>query len=112
MLEQQSPDILNKLYLDHIAEWSKRFSEACSTHKMDGIIVFAGAKKTRFRDDNQYPFYVEPYFKVWVPQIFPISAIKIIPGHEPILVHVQQIDFWHESPRAVSYTHLTLPTKA
>ncbi len=99
MLEQQSPDILNKLYLDHIAEWSKRFSEACSTQKMDGIIVFAGAKKTRFRDDNEYPFYVEPYFKVWVPQIFPNSAIKIIPGHEPILVHVQQTDFWHESPR-------------
>ena len=99
MLKQQSSDILNKLYTDHLKEWSQRFSEACNTQKLDGIVVFSGVKKSRFRDDNEYPFYVEPYFKVWVPQIFPNSAIKIIPGHTPVLVHQQQTDFWHEGPK-------------
>jgi Xaa-Pro dipeptidase len=97
--EQQPPDILNKLYSEHLTEWSQRFTEACKDQKLDGIIVFSGVEKSRFRDDNKYPFYVEPYFRIWVPQIFPNSAIKIVPGHTPVLVQVQQTDFWHENPR-------------
>jgi Xaa-Pro dipeptidase len=99
VLEKQSPDIVNKLYSDHLTEWSQRFSEACNAQKLDGIIIFSGVEKSRFRDDNEYPFYVEPYFRVWVPQVFPNSAIKIVPGRTPVLVHVQQTDFWHEHPR-------------
>ena len=81
-------DKLKTLYSKHLDKWSRRFTEACEINKLDGIIVFSGSQNTRFRDDNKYPFYSEPYFNALIPQVFPNSAIKIMPGDKPVLVPV------------------------
>ncbi|MBH98198.1 MAG: Xaa-Pro dipeptidase [Rhodospirillaceae bacterium] len=95
-------DKLKTLYSKHLDKWSRRFTEACEINKLDGIIVFSGSQNTRFRDDNKYPFYSEPYFNALIPQVFPNSAIKIMPGDKPVLVHTESTDFWHKSPETPS----------
>ena len=89
-----------ELYAGHFEEWSRRFTGACSARNVDGIVVFSGAQKRRFRDDGGYPFYAEPYFKAWIPQSLPNAALKIRPGETPLLVYVHRADYWHASPEA------------
>ena len=95
MPEQLSLDSWVELYSDHLEEWSRRFTKACDACKVDGIIVFSGTEKQKFRDDSGYPFFVEPYFKAWLPLSSPNSALKILPGETPLLVCAQKIDFWY-----------------
>ena len=52
-----------------------------------------------FRDDQTYPFRVEPYFKAWVPLTqAPGSFLRLVPGQRPMLVYKQVDDYWHEPP--------------
>ena len=52
-----------------------------------------------FRDDQTYPFRVEPYFKAWVPLTqAPGSFLRLVPGQRPMLVYKQVEDYWHEPP--------------
>ena len=83
------------LYRDHAAEWERRFAQACGACGVDGVVVFSGASKRRHRDDIEYPFFAEPYFKVWVPRAYPGSAVRIVPGETPVLVCLRHEDFWH-----------------
>jgi len=94
----ERPSLSNwaELYSEHIEEWGRRFTEACGARNIDGVVVFSGAEKRRFRDDSDYPFFAEPYFKAWVPMASPNAAVKILPGEAPLLVYVQTADlFWH-----------------
>ena len=93
---------LPEFYGEHLREWTRRFSDTCRAHEVDGVVIFSGVKKSRFRDDNDYPFFAEPYFKAWVPQSPPNAALKILPGETPLLVRVESADFWHAPPGAPS----------
>lgn len=96
MPERLSPGDWAELYSEHIEEWSRRFAQACAARNIDGVVVFSGAEKQRFRDDSDYPFFAEPYFKAWVPLASPNAAVKILPGETPLLAYVQSPDhFWH-----------------
>lgn len=83
------------LYDSHAAAWEQRFADACAACGIDGAVVFSGAVKYRHRDDLQFPFFAEPYFKAWVPQAYPGSAVRIVPGETPLLVYLRDEDFWH-----------------
>ena len=83
------------LYRGHVAAWEQRFADACAACGIDGAVVFSGAEKYRYRDDLEYPFHAEPYFKAWVPYSYSNSAVRIIPGETPLLVIVRKEDFWH-----------------
>lgn len=100
MPEQDPLKNLPELYAEHVKEWNRRFSDACRAREVDGVVVFSGVEKQRFRDDNEYPFFVEPYFKAWVPQGSPNAALKILPDDSPRLVYVESSDFWHAPPEA------------
>lgn len=95
MREAFSPDSPASLYRGHAAEWERRFADACNACGIGGAVVFSGAQKYRFRDDLEYPFYAEPYFKAWVPRACANSAVRIIPGETPLLLIVRSEDFWH-----------------
>ena len=74
------------LYVRHLAEWDERLSTALTAARLDSVIVFSGGEKTRFRDDQTYPYAVEPYFKAWLPLTdHPGSALKLTPGERPML---------------------------
>lgn len=95
MLEGFAPGSWASLHRAHVAEWDKRFADACSSCGIDGVVVFSGAAKYRHRDDLEYPFFAEPYFKTWVPNAYPDSAVKVVPGETPVLVCLLHDDFWH-----------------
>ncbi|MEE8543885.1 MAG: Xaa-Pro dipeptidase, partial [Gammaproteobacteria bacterium] len=91
------------LYVRHLAEWDERLSAALDAAGLDTMIVFAGAEKTRFRDDLPYPYAVEPYFKAWVPLTDqPGSALRLTPGERPLLIDLREDGFWHEPPEELA----------
>ena len=98
MREELAPDSPASLFRGHAAEWERRFADACNACGVEGAVVFSGAKKYRFRDDLEYPFSAEPYFKAWVPYGYSDSAVRITPGETPLLIIVRTEDFWHMPP--------------
>jgi Xaa-Pro dipeptidase len=87
-------------YGAHLAIWDHRLEEALSATGFDGAVIFAGDERPVYRDDQTYPFWVEPYFKLWVPLMeAPGSFLRLVPGQRPMLVYKQVVDYWHEPPR-------------
>ncbi len=95
MSDQRSDDNLPELYSQHLEEWERRFAEAFGACGVDGAIIFSGAGKRRFRDDAEYPFFAEPYFRAWVPEACAGSALRIVPGETPLLLYHESTDYWH-----------------
>ncbi len=86
-------------YGPHLAIMDHRLGEALHEAELDGAVVFAGDEKTLFRDDQTYPFKVEPYFKAWVPLMQAHgSFLRLVPGQRPMLVYKQLEDYWYEPP--------------
>ena len=56
-------------YGAHLSILDHRLEEALQATGFDGAVIFAGDERPVFRDDQSYPFRVEPYFKAWVPLI-------------------------------------------
>jgi Xaa-Pro dipeptidase len=86
-------------YGPHLAILDQRLDEALRATGFDGAVIFAGDERMVFRDDQAYPFRVEPYFKAWVPLTHaPGSFLRLVPGQRPMLVYKQVEDYWHEPP--------------
>ena len=83
------------LYSAHFEAWEQRFADACSACGVDGAVVFSGAVKYRHRDDLEYPFFAEPYFKAWVPYAYPDAVLRVVSGETPLLVYLRDESFWH-----------------
>jgi hypothetical protein len=96
-------DKLASLYRDHIAAVKKRHDRALAATGYDAVIIFAGALRYQFLDDNSYPFKVNPHFKQWVPVVDnPQCFVVYTPGEKPKLVFYQPVDYWYkpaETPR-------------
>ena len=86
-------------YGAHLAILDRRLEEALSATGFDGAVIFAGDERPVFRDDQTYPFRIEPYFKAWLPLTHaPGSFLRLVPGQRPMLVYRQVEDYWHEPP--------------
>jgi Xaa-Pro dipeptidase len=86
-------------YGAHLSILDHRLDEALRATGFDGAVIFAGDERMVFRDDQAYPFRVEPYFKQWVPLTqAPGSFLRLVPGQRPMLVYKQVEDYWHEPP--------------
>jgi Xaa-Pro dipeptidase len=86
-------------YGAHLAILDQRLDDALRATGFDGAVIFAGDERLVFRDDQTYPFRVEPYFKAWVPLTqAPGSFLRLVPGQRPMLVYKQVDDYWHEPP--------------
>ena len=86
-------------YGPHLAILDQRLDDALRASGFEGAVIFAGDEQGVFRDDQTYPFRVEPYFKAWVPLTHaPGSFLRLVPGQRPMLVYKQAEDYWHEPP--------------
>jgi Xaa-Pro dipeptidase len=86
-------------YGAHLGVLDQRLDDALRATGFDGAVIFAGDERMVFRDDQTYPFRVEPYFKAWVPLTqAPGSFLRLVPGQRPMLVYKQIDDYWHEPP--------------
>jgi Xaa-Pro dipeptidase len=62
-------------------------------------VIFSGAPKWRFLDDNHYPFTANPHFVGWLPLTStPHCYLSYTPGETPVLVYFQEKDYWHAPP--------------
>ena len=95
MRENPATDYWASLFSAHFEAWEQRFADACSACGVDGAVVFSGAVKYRHRDDLEYPFFAEPYFKAWVPYAYPDAVLRVVPGETPLMVYLCDESFWH-----------------
>jgi len=94
-------DALAALYPQHLATVRERTDVALARGGFDHLIVPAGRPITKFMDDLDYPFTVNPHFKHWLPLVdAPGSWLVYTPGHKPKLVFLQPHDYWHVVPEA------------
>jgi Xaa-Pro dipeptidase len=90
---------LGRLYPRHIEEVCRRHDHALDRAGAAHAVIFSGAPKFAFLDDNTYPFRANPHFIGWAPLTrLPFSYIVYTPGETPVLVYFQPHDYWHPVP--------------
>ena len=90
---------LGRLYAQHIEEICRRHDHALESAGASHAVIFSGAPKYAFLDDNTYPFRANPHFLGWAPLTqLPLSYIVYTPGETPVLVYFQPHDYWHPVP--------------
>ncbi|MBB3227815.1 Xaa-Pro dipeptidase [Luteibacter sp. Sphag1AF] len=96
-------DTLAALYPQHLATLRERTDTALARGGFDTLVVPAGRPITKFLDDQDYPFIVNPHFKHWLPLTdAPGSWLVYTPGNKPKLIFLQPRDYWHVVPEAPS----------
>ena len=92
---------LGELYPAHVEVMRQRHDHALEQAGAAHIVIFSGAQKYAFLDDNAYPFRPNPHFLSWVPLTgMPLSYIVYTPGETPVLIYFQPRDYWHPVPGA------------
>lgn len=90
---------LGGLYAGHVEEICRRHDHALECAGASHAVIFSGAPKYAFLDDNSYPFRANPHFLGWAPLTrLPLSYIVYTPGETPVLVYFQPQDYWHPVP--------------
>ncbi|MDN4502084.1 Xaa-Pro dipeptidase [Alteromonadaceae bacterium BrNp21-10] len=90
---------LASLYPAHIAELQHRSRDALAREGIEYLVIHSGQTKRKFLDDSDYPFFVNPQFKAWVPVVDNPNCWLIVNGvDKPKLVFYRPNDFWHKVP--------------
>ena len=103
---------LSEVYGTHLETVRRRFDRALEETGHDAVVIYSGALKMQFLDDNPYPFYSNPHFKTWVPLVSePECFIVYAAGGRPEVIFHQPVDYWHkvpETPNAFWVDHVDL----
>ena len=96
----KNPD-LGRLFPGHLEILRQRHDHALEQAGAAHAVIFSGAPRYAFLDDNTYPFRANPHFVSWVPLTrLPHSCIVYTPGETPLLIYYQPHDYWHPVPGA------------
>jgi Xaa-Pro dipeptidase len=88
---------LDQLYASHLTTLMQRADRSLAQSGFEALVIHAGRPPTLFRDDQDYPFKVNPQFKAWVPIIDnPRCLLVYSPGSRPTVLFYQPNDFWHK----------------
>ena len=61
-----------------------------------GLLIHSGVAPYAFLDDQQYPYRVNPMFRLWAPFLAAEDCfVCVVPGARPQLVFHKSTDFWH-----------------
>ncbi len=94
---------LASLYAAHLNALTERTAAALERGGFDRLVIPAGQPGYQFLDDRDYPYFVNPQFKHWLPVTrAPGSWLVITPGEKPKLIYLQPHDYWHVVPDAPS----------
>ena len=89
------------LFGAHVEILSARYAALLERHRFDGVAVYSGSPRYRFRDDQTYPFRSGPFYRQWVPADDHASSFVLVrPGQRPVLVLHLPDDYWHSVPEA------------
>lgn len=99
MANDSNGNDLGAHYSAHLDEIMVRHERALDIAGGSHAVIFSGAPKLRFLDDNHYPFTANPHFASWLPLTAnPHCYLVYTPGDTPILVYFQEKDYWHAPP--------------
>jgi Xaa-Pro dipeptidase len=91
--------LLDKSYPAHVETLKARHDRALEESGGSHIIISSGAPKTKFLDDNDYPFQANPHWLSWLPLTgTPFCNLVYTPGEKPVLIYYQAKDYWHLPP--------------
>lgn len=91
--------VLGTAYPDHIETMKSRHDRALERAGAGHVVIFSGAPHPVFLDDYHYPFKANPHFVSWLPLTnTPNCYIVYTPGDRPVLVYLQEKDYWHVPP--------------
>jgi Xaa-Pro dipeptidase len=103
---------LAEFYPEHLQTVRERFDAALSETGFEAVVIYSGALRMKFLDDNPYPFATNPHFKSWVPLVSdPECFVVYAPGSRPEVMFHQPVDYWHkppETPRGFWVDHVSL----
>ena len=92
---------LEAAYRDHIESQIARHDRALERAGAAHAVIFSGAPRLKFLDDNYYPFQANPHFVSWLPLTeMPHCYLIYTPGETPVLVYFQEKGYWHKPPAA------------
>ena len=92
---------LSAAYWDHVEALIARHDHALEVAGASHAVIFSGAPKLKFLDDNYYAFQANPHFVSWLPLTdTPFCYLVHTPGETPVLVYYQEKDYWHLPPAA------------
>jgi Xaa-Pro dipeptidase len=93
-----SPDALDRLYLDHVAELERRYAPLLVRREIDVLVIHSGspAKRTVF-DDQYWPLRPVPHWQHWLPLAEPDCALVLRPGRRPALLRKVEQSFWEKA---------------
>ncbi|MBE5215936.1 Xaa-Pro dipeptidase [Pectobacterium sp. A535-S3-A17] len=87
---------LASLYHHHLATLQARAQAVLARHQLDALLIHSGELLTVFLDDHDYPFKVNPQFKVWVPVTQVPNCWLWVDGvNPPKLWFYSPVDYWH-----------------
>lgn len=87
---------LASLYHQHLAVMQQRAQTLLAHHQLDAVLIHSGEPLTRFLDDQDYPFNVNPHFKAWVPVTqVPHCWLWVDGNSKPRLWFYSPVDYWH-----------------
>jgi len=93
------PARLAARYPAHVATLRARHDRALEKAGAGHAVIFSGAPKLKFLDDNYYAFQANPHFVSWLPlTATPYCYLVYTPGETPVLVYYQEKDYWHLPP--------------
>ena len=91
---------LQSLFSDHIKQLCSRFDKTLTQEGVAALILPSGEPKAQFLDDMDYPFVVNPQFKLWAPITdTPHCWVVYRQGEKPQLIFHEAKDFWHKTSR-------------
>lgn len=92
------PQQLTSLYREHIAAQWDFHRQLLSEQGYQRLIIDAGQPLYQFRDDLDYPFKLNPYFKAWAPLTKSPGCYLLIDiaAEKPTLFYHQPRDIWHK----------------
>lgn len=91
------------LYSHHLEVLARRADQALARGGFEHLLIPSGSLHYQLFDDRDYPYAVNPQFKVWLPLTrLPDSWLLYTPGKRPQLIYQQPHDYWHVVPAAPS----------
>jgi Xaa-Pro dipeptidase len=89
--------ILDRVYLDHVAELEARYAQILEEQGWDAVVIHSGAIAKRSEFDDQYwPFRPVPHWQHWSPLAEADCALVVRAGRKPTLVRTTAGSFWEK----------------
>jgi Xaa-Pro dipeptidase len=101
-----SHDVLDRLYLDHVADLERRYAAVMERHGLDTIVIHSGVPTRRTAFDDQYwPLRPVPHWQHWLALSEPDCALVVRPGVRPVLLRKVLQDFWEnaQEPESLAF---------